>query len=300
MQVAVTAWKFGTRGLAHELASQAELAEAIGFDSFWLPESHFGGSGSIPSPLMLLASVASRTTRIRLGTTSYLLPIRHPIQAAEDVAVLDTMSGGRVILGVGRGFQDSMFSAFDVPIKDKRRRFKANLALMINAWSGEPIALDQQGEPIRLAPLPVQKPHPPIWVAAFGPLAIKQAGSLGLPYIASPRETLDVLVANYEQHARHASEAGHEPIKVRPVMRTVLISERTSLIREVRRILAADPEGSPEQRAIVGDTAYACDKIAEYQERLGMNYLIARGRIQGVDNAEQVSSHEALAKLTNQ
>ncbi len=298
MQVAVTAWKFGTRGLAQELASQAELAESIGFDSFWLPESHFAGTSSIPSPLMLLAAVASRTSNIRLGTTSYLLPIRHPIQAAEEVAVLDTMSDGRVILGVGRGYMDSMFSAFDIPVKDKRNRFKANLALMISAWKGEPVASDQQGEPIYLSPLPVQKPHPPIWVAAFGPLAIKQAGSLGLPYIASPRETLDVLAANYEQHAMHASEAGHKPIETRPVMRTVLISEHPALIREVRTRLTTDTGSNAEEHSIVGDTAYAADRIAQYREQLGMNYLIARGRIPGIDQADQVASHEALARLT--
>ena len=189
MKIAVTAWKFGTQGLAQELAEQGEIAESLGFDSFWLPENHFTGPTAIPAPLMLLAAVAARTSKIRLGTTSYLLPIRNPILAAEEVAVLDRLSGGRVILGIGRGFQESMFKPFGIPTSEKRKRFKSNLELMISAWKGESIAQFEDND-ITLSPLPVQQPHPPLWVAAFGPLAIKQAGTLGLPYIASPVETL--------------------------------------------------------------------------------------------------------------
>ncbi len=307
VQVAVTAWKFGTGGIAADLARQGEIAEAIGFDSFWLPESHFGGDGSIPSPLMLLAAVAGRTTTIGLGSTSYLLPIRHPIQAAEEVAVLDRMSGGRVILGVGRGFNDAIFNAFEVPAKEKRKRFKANLEIMIKAWRGEPIAYGDdaaQSDPIFLAPLPAQKPHPRIWVAAFGPLAIKQAGTLGLPYIASPMEPLPVLEENYRQHQEHAREAGHDPIRTVPIMRTVFISDRPSVIDQVRDALTHETRhrlSSPilDDRVIVGDRAYVADKLVEYRERLGMTYLIARGRIHGVESEEQVMSHEALAVLTD-
>ena len=120
-KIAVTAWKFGSGGLAQELAEQGELAEAMGFDSFWLPENHFTGAMAIPSPLMLLAAVASRTSTIKLGSTSYLLPIRNPILAAEEVAVLDRLSAGRVILGIGRGFQDAMFKTFKIPKIGRRR-----------------------------------------------------------------------------------------------------------------------------------------------------------------------------------
>ena len=72
MKIAVTAWKFGSQGLAQELAEQGEIAESLGFDSFWLPENHFTGPAAIPAPLMLLAAVAARTNKIKLGTTSYL------------------------------------------------------------------------------------------------------------------------------------------------------------------------------------------------------------------------------------
>jgi alkanesulfonate monooxygenase SsuD/methylene tetrahydromethanopterin reductase-like flavin-dependent oxidoreductase (luciferase family) len=305
-KVAVTAWMFGTGGVASELAQQGEIAEKIGFDSFWLPESHFGGDISIPSPLMLLAAVSARTSRIRLGSTSYLLPIRHPVHAAEEVAVLDRLSGGRVILGVGRGFQDAMFTVFGIPIKEKRKRFKANLDIMVAAWQGEAITADNDGEPVFLAPLPVQKPYPPIWVAAFGPLAIRQAGRLGLPYIASPVETMASLLDNYQQHKIHSETAGHSEIDTIPVMRTLFINEDRALISRVKENLKKEAAhrmrtqtASVDDWAIVGDIAYVTDKISEYEEELGLNYLIARGRLPGVDNETQIASLEQLAKIAN-
>src|SRR5210317_964943 len=139
IEVAVTAWSAGDGWRADTLCRQAETAEAMGFHSFWLPENHFGDHRSIPSPLTLLAAVAARTTRIRLGSTSYLLPIRHPLQAAEEVAVLDQLSNGRVILGVGRGIQGAVFEAFEIAPEQKRKLFQTNLDIMRTAWSGEPI-----------------------------------------------------------------------------------------------------------------------------------------------------------------
>ena len=142
LALGVTPWLFEKEGLAAELIEQAELAEALGFDSIFLPEHHFG-PGAIPSPLTLLAAVAARTERLRLGTTSYLLPVRHPIHAAEEVAVLDRLSNGRVILGVGRGFRRGLFAAFEVPVAEKRDRFEAALEAMLAAWAGEPVAWER-------------------------------------------------------------------------------------------------------------------------------------------------------------
>ena len=84
MRLGVTPWDFADLS-AQSLTDQARAAESLGFDSFWLPENHFN-PGAIPDPLMLLAAVAAGTRRIKLATTSYLLPLRHPLQAAEQVA----------------------------------------------------------------------------------------------------------------------------------------------------------------------------------------------------------------------
>lgn len=259
---------------------------------------------------MLLASVAARTSRIKLGATSYLLPIRHPLQAAEEVAVLDQLSLGRLILGVGRGAHAPMFQAFNIDSKEKRKLFKTNLDAMFAAWRGDPILQVSDTHRVSdthhltLDPRPFQSPYPPVWVAAFGPLAIKQAGSLGLPYLASPVETIDKLIDNYQSHGRHANERGHPPIVTVPVMRTLFASESRSELMGVRNSLRAtaahtmrDEAAEIDDWTIVGEPGYIEDRLADYVEKLGMTHLIARGRLPGVTNEAQLKSHELLAKI---
>lgn len=306
IELAVTPWSSESGWHADTLCYQAETAEAMGFHSFWLPENHFGGHRSIPSPLTLLAAVAARTTRLRLGSTSYLLPIRHPLQAAEEVAVLDQLSNGRVILGVGRGMQAEVFEAFSIAASDKRKLFQANLQIMLAAWRGEPVLHRGEGDPVLLAPLPVQRPHPPVWVAAFGPLALQQVASLGLPYLASPIESLAALEHNYNNYHAALEESGHPPVSTIPVMRTVFVARSDKQSADVRLQLERSvpqkmrkPGVGVEDWAIVGDRAYCRDKLSEYAERLNISHLIVRGGVRGVQDAEQLRSHERLLDIVS-
>ncbi len=303
--IATTSWSQNSSGSADEYCQQAELAESLGFHSFWLPENHFGDKRSIPSPLTILAAAAARTSTIGLATTSYLITIRNPLQAAEEVAVLDRLSNGRLILGLGRGMQSAMFAAFNLPTSEKRKQFKANLDLMLKAWAGESIAHDGD-TPIHLAPLPLQQPHPPLWIAAFGPLALSQAGTLGLPYLASPIETLAALEKNYAHYHEVLAEHHANPIETIPVMRTVFVSNRRQEIERVNAALGKTnfhkmhEEGTQtEDWTIVGDESYVRDRVNEYAERLGMTHLIVRGRISGLSDQEQIRSHEKLLRLTS-
>lgn len=301
MHLGLTPWRLSGRVDAQELGRQGALAESWGYESFWLPESHFGNptqsqsqrDSAIPDPLMLLAAVAAHTRHIRLATTSYLLPLRHPLQAAEQVAVLDRLSGGRVTLGVGRGYQPAMFDAFEVSRKDKRRLFEWCLGAMMDAWAGKTVG---EGEPVVLSPLPLQRPHPPVWVAAFGPKALAQAGKLGLPYIASPMEPVARLRENYGRHAEACDAAGVERPPEVPIMRTVFISEDRTLLGRVREQLEASARAmassgirrglslTADEWAIVGEPSEVQDKVAAYVEELAMTHLIVtRLRIGRVD-----------------
>jgi alkanesulfonate monooxygenase SsuD/methylene tetrahydromethanopterin reductase-like flavin-dependent oxidoreductase (luciferase family) len=308
-EIAVTGWRVDTDQSAGALCRQAESAEALGFHSYWLPENHFGGQRSQPSPLTLLAVAAARTSTIRLGTTSYLLPIRHPLQAAEEVAVVDQLSAGRLILGLGRGIQTAVFRAFGVPEREKRARFQHNLEIMASAWRGEPILGGESGEAdqqVILAPLPAQRPHPPLWVAAFGKLALQQAGAMGLPYLASPIETLGALEANYRTHAEAVRLAGQPGVATVPVMRTVYISNNATAVRAVRDELQKhgagrlrDSAARVEDWAIIGDRSFVRDKVAEYVDRLHITHLIGGGRLPRLSEAEQLRSHEQFAAIAS-
>ncbi len=316
LHVGLTPWRPDIHGAAGPLVAQGERAESLGFASFWLPESHFSARGALPQPLLLLAAVAAHTRTLKLGTTSYLLPVRHPLQVAEDVAVLDRLSEGRVILGIGRGFRSDLFAAFAVPPSEKRDRFQAALEQMVRAWSGEPITTDGDGgEAVRLAPLPVQRPHPPLWVAAFGPKAVEQAGRLGLPYLASPIESLETLVENHERHRSVSSTAAPAEALAVPVMRTVFICKDDALAARVRDALSAQTaalagsraasirraaESDVSSFALVGGASEVADGIASYREAIGMTHLIARVQVPGAEAAEIESALELLAELSTQ
>tara|TARA_A100001037_G_scaffold305562_1_gene346217 strand:+ start:3202 stop:4122 length:921 start_codon:yes stop_codon:yes gene_type:complete len=302
MKLGVTAWDFEDLS-AQSLTRQAKFAEGLGFSSFWLPENHFD-KRAIPDPLMMLASTASGTTTINLATTSYLLPLRHPLLAAEQVSVLDQLCQGRLILGVGRGYSSAMLQAFDVEPTKKRQIFEEALALMRLAWSGQPISLAEGKAEVILDPLPVQEPHPPIWVAAFGPKALSQAGRLGLPYLASPMETVGKLEDNFRIYSKSVESSGHQVSDIKPLMRLVYVTERVSEIEAIRKKLDDFSTRRPSdlastdssEWAIIGGTSEVRDKINEYVGRLSINYLIvSRLRVPGMPKTSVEHSLESLA-----
>ncbi|MEC7370519.1 MAG: LLM class flavin-dependent oxidoreductase [Pseudomonadota bacterium] len=305
MQLAVTAWDLSNTDALKSIPDQAVIAEDMGFSGFWLPENHFIGTASLASPLLLLAAAAAKTKTIRLGTTSYLLPIRNPVEAAEDVATLDCISNGRLILGIGRGFNDNLFEIYNIDPKQKRSIFKQHLEIMIQAWQGYPLREPAGKEPVYLSPRPIQKPYPEIWVAAFGPLALKQAASFGLPYLASPMESLPRLIANMGIYNQALSLTKHADVQTIPIMRTIFISDNKSLNEEVTANLETEARQRSNQLLtdlepsyLVGNSQSVRNSLQQYKDKISMNYLIARGRIRGVSIKDQLTSHQRLLEIT--
>jgi alkanesulfonate monooxygenase SsuD/methylene tetrahydromethanopterin reductase-like flavin-dependent oxidoreductase (luciferase family) len=173
-----------------DILTQIELGDKLGFNTAWLGELHFIPSIScLPSPLMILAAAAQRTQRIRLGTAVTLLPLHNPVKMAEDAATLDVLSGGRLEFGVGRGAAPVYFAGYNVPQEETRERFEESLEIILQAWTSE--RLSYQGkywriQDLTLTPKPVQKPYPPIRIAANSPETFAIAGREGFPIFASP------------------------------------------------------------------------------------------------------------------
>lgn len=254
--------------------------------------------------MLLLAAAAAGTSRIRLGTTSWLLTLRHPLLAAEQVAVMDQLCEGRLVLGIGRGFDPTMLAAFDVPSREKRAILERAVVTMKRAWAGTRMPVGE--ETIVVAPQPVQRPHPPLWMAAFGPLALAQAGRLGLPYLASPLESPDELRINREHVLRGAAAAGVVPDSAFPVMRTVLVLEddHTAAPLQARVIDALRSSGrvrddaSLADRVIIGTRSAVADKLLALAADCGVTHVIA-SRPRGVDlpAAMVEASFERLAGI---
>jgi natural product biosynthesis luciferase-like monooxygenase protein len=173
------------------LVERAVLAEALGYESFWLTEHHFHWfGGAHANPIVALSAIAARTTRLRLGTAVTLLPYRHPLLVAEEIACLDNLSHGRVEFGIGRGFFKIEYDGLGIQMSESRLRFFESLELIRRAWTESEVTHRGQVwefDDVELVPKPVQKPHPPIWMAAtVSPESFVNTGSLGLPLMIVP------------------------------------------------------------------------------------------------------------------
>lgn len=193
---------------------QIEHGDALGFHTAWLAELHFVPHyGLMPAPMLMAAAAAQRTSRIRIGTGVMLLPLHDPLRAAEEAAVLDVLSGGRLDFGVGRGGIPQHFLGYGVSLDERADRFNEALEVIQRAWADEPLNFSgryYQYENVNVVPKPLQRPGPPIRVATNSPDSMERAARNGHPIMATPmtvpRDELQPRIAEYRRIRR---ELGH-------------------------------------------------------------------------------------------
>ncbi len=145
------------------------FGEELGFDSGWLAEHHFSRYGIGSASLMLLANIAARTKKLRLGTAVIIPPLHHPVKLAEDTATLDLLSGGRLDAGFGRGTAGYEYTGYSVDITESQERFQESIQIVEGLWSTPGFSFEGryfQVHNANLVPPPVQRPHPPMYIAA--------------------------------------------------------------------------------------------------------------------------------------
>ncbi len=156
--------------LYRQQIEEVVVAEECGFDHYWFYEHHVSPSGPMPSPNLLIAAAGERTSRIRLGTMVNILPYRHPLIAAEEAAMLDTLTNGRLDWGVGRGLKPIEFDAFCLSQARSREAFLEHMHILKRVWADETFEFHGKHFHINktssLCPPVVQQPHPPIYVSA--------------------------------------------------------------------------------------------------------------------------------------
>ena len=144
----------------------AQTADRLGFDSIWCAEHHFSTYGYLSRPLMFAMHLAAHTERIRVGSAVVVLPLHHPLVVFEEIATADLLSGGRLDVGLGRGYQPYEFERLGHTLDESRERFDESVDILLKAFAGEPFSHEGKyysfGE-TSVFPLPIQKPHPPIW-----------------------------------------------------------------------------------------------------------------------------------------
>ncbi|MHA6793483.1 LLM class flavin-dependent oxidoreductase [Pseudonocardia bannensis] len=198
-----------------EILDEIVLAERLGFRNYFVAEHHFHEYGVVSSPTTLLAAAAGRTTTIGLGVAVSVLPFHNPLVVAQDYAMLDQLSDGRLAMGVGSGYLKHEFDGFNLGPWEKRARFDEAIEIIERAWTGEPFSyhgLYHHVQNTRIAITPIQQP-PPTWVAVIRPEAAYYVGRQGrnlmlIPYATA--STMDELRQTVQEYQRGRQEAGHE------------------------------------------------------------------------------------------
>lgn len=187
----------------------AAWADEQGFDSIILSEHHATDDGYLPSPLALAGCIAGRTRRIRIGIAALLVPLYDPVKLAEDLAVLDLASGGRVGITAGMGYRPDEYAMFGRDWDARGKLLDEWLEVLLRAWTGEPF--EWQGRRIRVSPTPLTGPHPPVMVGGMGRNGARRAARFGLPF--QPGSNNPDAFALYKSEC---ARLGHTPMLLPP------------------------------------------------------------------------------------
>ncbi|MCI0798944.1 MAG: LLM class flavin-dependent oxidoreductase [Chloroflexi bacterium] len=318
-----------------EAVEQIQYAEELGFDSVWIAEHHSSRYGIFPSLMPILTYVAAKTKKIRIGAGVSVLPFHNPIFLAEESAMMDVLSGGRLEFGVGRGSTAYEYGNFQIDFDSRDARSQEALDIILGLWTTPRFSYHgefYQVNDVTLAPSPVQKPHPPVFLAVSRtPASVDVAVSRDLPILTSFSTPEADNLGLFSLYAERCAAAGKPPnIERMPYFRFVYLSEdekegreypRESLtwIRDLggfrrtlthgeeinvdldhwRRTRTVDPpsyESELETTAYFGTPDQCVQKIAKLQKDHSIGYFGASMSFGSMKHAKVLRSMELFAK----
>jgi alkanesulfonate monooxygenase SsuD/methylene tetrahydromethanopterin reductase-like flavin-dependent oxidoreductase (luciferase family) len=310
-----------------ELIAEAAEADRLGFDTVWLAEVHFAPRFSVmPTPLLLLAAIAEKTTRLRLGMAVNLMPLHHPMRLAEEVATLDVLSGGRVEFGGGRGAFPLNYRGYGVGIETSRALFAEGLDFIKRAWTQDRVTFHGAHfniDGIEVVPKPLQQPHPPIRLAANSADTFTFAGENGYPIFAGgPVNPIPVLGERLEIYQRALDGAGKQlpddwlaaalmvyvgrdrasvRATIEPSLRnyfdavseiiepeSIAAGHQAEFAKVQERLRSIQYETVDSMMGIFGDPQYCIDRIAELRERFNFSRLVCWFEVGGLSGHRNV------------
>jgi alkanesulfonate monooxygenase SsuD/methylene tetrahydromethanopterin reductase-like flavin-dependent oxidoreductase (luciferase family) len=208
--------------IIHRELEQVEWTEELGFDEVWFTEHHFIDYGLSVDPSSLAAAAASRTRRVRIGLAAAILPFHHPLRLAEQMALVDIISNGRLDVGVGRGNRPAEFAGYRVPQIENRERFDETVEVIRRAWTQERFSFHGRFfdfDDVRVIPKPVQQPHPPIYQVCVSKDGIENTALRGWPMLNSVLTgPVDQLVANRDTYLATLQKTGRSEAETRALL----------------------------------------------------------------------------------
>ena len=284
----------------------AVAAEEQGYDWINVTEHHVAADGYLPALFVLLAAMAARTERIRLSTGMLILTLHSPLRIAEEAAVLDIVSGGRLTLGVAAGYREVEFEAMQVDYHTRGKRFVESLELMRLAWTGEPFTFS--GEVFDLPelvvrPVPIQRPGIPLWLGGTTPVALRRVVRHGAPVFPGATDEIAVVAERMASYDRLRDTLGAPGPRALVLPRLAVVADTTEEARRralpgIRAMLQTYQSwGLPvdftqmlgdwellDDLVIVGDADHCRACIARYVE-LGLTDLLLQFAIPSLQPA---------------
>jgi alkanesulfonate monooxygenase SsuD/methylene tetrahydromethanopterin reductase-like flavin-dependent oxidoreductase (luciferase family) len=285
-----------------EHLEQVRMARAVGFESVWASQHYLSEPFTYFQPFPTLGRVAAEAEGMALGTGVILLPLHQPVDLAEQLATLDVISGGRLIVGVGLGYRDAENEAFGLKPRERVGRLVEGLEVLQRLWSGEPVRYEGRHftlRDVRISMPPVQRPRPPIWLAANTDAGVARAARLGDAWLMNPHTTGAALRRQLTLFHDTRRAGGRPPAREVPLLRECCVAPTLDgALAEGRphleakygayrsweqdKALPADDAWSARfdelvrDRFLLGDPARVRDEIARYRELLGITMLIVR------------------------
>lgn len=292
-----------------EVGQQVVLADRLGFEHAWFAEHHgHAHVGHVPHPMLFALHLAGRTERIRLGASVVCVNLHHPIDIAEQMAMIDVLSNGRVSTGVGSGSTGPEWASYGIaepPADDRRRRFVEALDIMERAWTGEPFEWESPAYSLRssgVLPRPVQRMQDALWIGANSPDSARLAGERGyglqLSNLRTVPELRELIAAYRRGHAESSRLPGPPRIAASVPIFVAEDDARAEhgfaealeiLLREGRRG-GLEPQSAPSSprqaierlRFVVGSPERALDEMLALRDELGCTTLNLRPRWAGL------------------
>ena len=257
-----------------------DVMDRSGYDAVWLAEHHFTSYSICPSVHLMGMHVAGRTQNLRIGTAVSVAPLYHPLRLAEEVAMLDVLTGGRVNWGAGRGFDPVEFEAFDVPLENSKERFREAVDIVLAAWQNERLTWESPNwrfEDVEVLPKPAQKPHPPVWVASSSPDSLQWAAERGYTAMLGPHASFNQIAIHRENFRKTLGANGHSFAgREIPMARLIAVADTDNEAEQIARrgaawIIEAYKNASkgmanPVATVEVGGQARELDPIERYLE----------------------------------
>lgn len=329
-------WATETSGhdVFHDTLDEIEMADELGFDSVWLAEHHFSTYGILGNPLSYGMAIAERTKRITIGTAVLVLPFYDPVRLAEDIAALDVLSRGRVVIGVGRGYQPKEFAGFRISLDESKQRYTEvldilRLALSEENWSYEGKIFKYEN--MTTYPRPYTPGGPLLMQGTVSPESFAERGRIGEPIITSPSFTpLGLMKRNFDLYRTSMSENGHDLSGIDlPFMQQVWCGNETDGLtqaasaaleyyRSVGKVIPGSNEALEAERDYYekvakniklltleqtlthggnfGTPERVVDTIRQLRDQLGISHYIGWFRIPTLDRDVALKSMELFAK----